>query len=190
MSKCDPERFRECQNNSLCHLCDGERLYKPPKQYKNSLNRKKKPKEGMAFEKRVVKAYNKSSGKRDSKFDTARRRPNSGAIWSLPGDIVTKDALFEAKERGTRTSSGEKTISIHKEWLEKIRDEANEASKRYWFLPFAFKDDKAIYVATDFEMQLLIIDTVHDLEKIVKEQAERIKDLENQLGLGGDKQDE
>ncbi|HLO11159.1 MAG TPA: hypothetical protein VK190_02760 [Pseudoneobacillus sp.] len=165
-----------------------EEHHKPPKKKdKSTLSRRKKPKEGMAFEKRIVKAYNKSSSKRDSGFDAARRRPNSGAIWSLPGDIVTEDALFEAKERGTRTSSGEKTISIHREWLEKIREETIEkTSKQYWFLPFSFKNDKGIYVATDFELQLQIINTLHDLEKIVKEQATYIEQLESQLNLGGD----
>lgn len=174
--KCDPERFKECQKNNLCHLCDGERLYTPPKKYKKPL--KKKKKEGMDFEKRVAKKYNKSVGQ-SAKSDTARRRPNSGAIWSLPGDIVTRDALFEAKERGTRTSTGEKTISIHKEWLEKIAEEARGAGKQYWFLPFGFKDDKSIYLTTDFTIQLQLIDLLHDQEKIIKDMQQRIDELES-----------
>jgi hypothetical protein len=181
--KCDQERFLKCRKNNLCHLCDGERLYTPPKEYVKPIRKKKK--EGMDFEKRVTKKYNKTVGQKVTGSDTARRRPNSGAIWSLPGDIVTRDALFEAKERGTRTSSGEKTISVHREWLEKVAEEAKSAAKQYWFLPFGFKNDKKIYVTTDFDMQLQIIDLLHDYENMVKEMQEYIKDLESQLNTKG-----
>ncbi len=178
--KCSQDKFLKCTKNSLCHLCDGERLYKPPKEFKSIKKGPKKIKEGMAFEKRVTKTYNKSVCKDNNHSDIARRRPNSGAFWSLPGDIVTRDALFEAKERGSRTSSGEKTISVHREWLEKIRDETfQRTSKRYWFLPFGFKNDEKIYVITDFEIQLQLINIIHDQEEIIKNLSESLSIQKN-----------
>ena len=80
--KCNIEMHARCNNSSLCHLCDGKRLYKNEaedaqrkleqrmerqKLEKNAIFRthKSEKKEGMAFEKMVQKkwndAYKKSS---------------------------------------------------------------------------------------------------------------------------------
>lgn len=170
--KCDEEKFLKCKKNSLCHLCDGERLYTPPKPFKPIKKGYKKPKEGMGFEKKANKRYNQRVGdNRDN--DSASRKPNSGALWHSPGDFASRDALFEAKERGTTTGRGEKTISISREWLEKIRLETIErTSKPYWFLPFGFKNDEKIYVATDFDIVLQLLDVIHDQEEIIKQLKE------------------
>lgn len=172
---CSPEKFKKCKKNHLCHLCDGERLYTPPKPFKPIRRGPRKPKEGMEFEKRVAKKYNKTI-KQNNWQSTARRRPNSGAFWSLPGDIVTKDALFEAKERGTKNSKGEKTITVHKEWMEKVKRETYEqTSKHYWFLPFGFKNDDEIYVITSFDIQLQLISLLHDQEEIIQELQQKLE---------------
>ncbi len=184
MSKCNKERHDLCLNNNKCYLCDGERLFKRPKwmdiKEKQEFNKKngirKKQKEGMSFEKRVQKTYNKSVGvKNQSNMSSsmARRRPNSGAIWSMPGDIVTLNELIECKERGSTTSKGEKTITIQKNQLEKIREESFIAKKNIWYYIFGFKNDKDIYLVKDFNDELLMIQQINLLK-------EKIIELENQ----------
>ena len=100
----------ECTNfDRLCYLCeDQQRLFrtKPvrtaPKKPKrlNSLGKVSSGavKMGTDFENAVVKQYNKSMNRPKRK---ARRVPASGALWSMPGDVITTEALVECKDRGT-----------------------------------------------------------------------------------------
>ena len=142
---------------------------------KPSYLKPKKGKEGMDFERKVAKAYNNKITKKNT---SAKRRPNSGAIWSMPGDIVTEEGfLFECKERGTLTGRGKKTISIHKEWLDKVQLEAISAKKRYWALPFGYKESDDIYIVKDYNTELEMIQTI----KLLKD---RIKELESEKGDG------
>lgn len=178
----DCEYHNKCQNSALCHLCNDFRLLKLPKA-KTGLKRTgpKKKKEGMDFEKKVSKRYNQRLGsqqKTNSRSgignSPSRRRPNSGAIWCMPGDITTEEALMECKERGTVTSKGEKQIAIQKDWLEKIAFESRKDGKPYWYLPFGYKEDEMIYLVKDFD---------HELEMIhqIKIMREKIVELEEQL---------
>ena len=177
--KCTYEMYSICENNSKCYLCDGERLYKRPKWMtlkEKELERKKshasrKKKEGMSFEKKVAKKYNKAVS---PKKDIARRRPNSGAIWSMPGDIVTERELIECKERGTTTSKGERTISIPESHLNKIKEEAYLAKRNVWYYIFGYKGSDNIYLVKDYEDELRMIQQIEILK-------DRIKELENQL---------
>jgi hypothetical protein len=140
------------------------------KKRQQSYLKPKKEKEGMGFEKRVTKRYNKAINKT---HDSARRRPNSGAIWSMPGDVVTEEGfLFECKERGTVTSRGEKTISIHKEWLDKV---STEAVGKYWALPFGFKGSDDVYIVKDYNTELDMIQTIEILKKRVIELTEHLE---------------
>lgn len=83
--KCSDEMHLVCVNNALCHLCDGESLFKDPvaerkqkmeareanrEAEKNAIvkSHKKEKKEGMAFEKRVASQWNdKFSGGKPKK---------------------------------------------------------------------------------------------------------------------------
>lgn len=169
--KCTDEMYNICENNSLCYLCDGERLYQRPKwmdrkdkeDEKKRLGIKKKKKEGMDFEKRVAKKHN------SAKQDVARRRPNSGAIWSMPGDITTEKELYECKERGSTTSKGEKTISIPKAHLDKVRDESFLAKKEVWYYVFSYKGSKEIYLVKDYEDELRMIQQIKELKDRIRE---------------------
>lgn len=175
--KCD--HFDICINNAKCYMCDGERLFDKPKWMKlkeREAEKKKegyvkKPKEGMKFEKRVQKTYNERLGKNTSgsKWNNARRRPNSGAIWCMPGDIVTEKELFECKERGSKTSRGEKTISIQKQQLDKIKQESYLAGKNVWYYVFGFKECDSIYLVKDFEDELAMIQQIEILKERIKE---------------------
>lgn len=83
--KCTDDMHSVCVNNALCHLCDGESLFKDPVAEKKEKmrvreenreaektavvkNYKKEKKEGMAFEKRVASQWNdKFSGSKPKK---------------------------------------------------------------------------------------------------------------------------
>lgn len=75
----------------------------------------------------------------------ARRARASGALWFEKGDIVDDILHPECKERkGNELKSGEKSISIKREWLEKAADECKFQDKTMC-LPFRFKGDSNIY---------------------------------------------
>lgn len=194
--KCDKEKHSICMNNSLCYLCDGERLFKRPKwmelkekQAKRKAEGiKKKPKEGMNFEKRVQKRIQKKLAKDNSQAHNASsnprniacRRPNSGAIWSMPGDIVTAKDLIECKERGTVTSKGEKTFTVHKSQLEKIKSEAYLAGRRSWYLVFGFKGCNDVFVIKDFEDELALVQQIEVLKDRIRELENKLNELEEE----------
>lgn len=165
--RCDPTLGRQCKNNALCHLCDGERLLKLPKP-KTPLKSKgpKKKKEGMDFEKKVARTWNRAATQ-----GPARRQPNSGAIRDLPGDIVTPHELMECKERGTTTSTGAKNFTIQLDWIVKAEGEMFRSGRRHWYIPFGFKGHDDIYVIKSFEHELELLQTIEALKQ-------RIKDLE------------
>ena len=71
-----------------------------------------------------------------------RQTPNSGATPFNPGDITTKKFLFECKTKISPSSS----ISIKKEWLQKINQEAIFVGKPYSGLIFSFGPDESNYV--------------------------------------------
>lgn len=140
-------RIKSCRNSIFCNLCVEYSKYLPAKSYpkKSRLGHKSKP--GLDFEEEVAKLYNK----------IASRRPGSGSFWHLPGDVITPEILMEVKERGTKTSRGEKTISIHKDWLSKIESEARALGRKLWCLPFRYKGDDRTYAVIDFEDFVVLI---------------------------------
>lgn len=122
---CTSEMHRVCVNNALCHLCDGERLFKDPvaeRKAKEEAKRQKKAdaktaplrtfqkekKEGMGFEKRVQKAWNQTVGRAGSnskppskprigqEFDDAK--PSSQPSRSV-GRGKTNPTLGEARRQ-------------------------------------------------------------------------------------------
>lgn len=105
----------------------------------------------------------------------AQRQVNSGAMWHSKGDIKLHHALMECKERGSTNSRGEKTISIPKAWLEKQELEAFQEQRPYWYLPFGYKNDEAIYLIKPYDHEL---ELVFELRQ-AREEIERLqKELE------------
>jgi len=130
----------------MCAVCNNYDKYKPPAAVQKKSKLSRKGKKGMDFEEKVVDVYNK-----------ARRQPASGAFWNKPGDIITPEMLMEVKERNIVNSKGEKSITIKKEWLEKIKREAYGLGRPFWCLPFRFGNDEDIYVVIDFQDLLALI---------------------------------
>ena len=118
-----------------------------------------------------LNAYNRSGASKGK--NEARRQANSGAMWHSKGDIRVEHALMECKERGTVNGRGEKTITIPKEWLRKQEQEAFEESKPFWYLPFGYKNDDAIYLIKDFNHE---VEMIHEIRQLTEE-VERLKKL-------------
>lgn len=159
---------QECANfGKSCNKCFNFNFYKAHKEKvglkPKSTNRKEK-KEGMDFENRGTRQYNASVKKAK---DVARRTLASGALHFDLGDMVTEEeltaSLAEFKERGSINARGEKTISIKKEWLDKLEEEAHKMGKSYYFLPFSYKGSNTDYVAMDYNILLSYIQTIQAL---------------------------
>jgi hypothetical protein len=166
------DRCSRCVNNGKdCYRCGDHNdftFYKEKSSKRSGFRKKKSKKEGMAFQRKVVSAYNKAIDQK-----VAYETPNSGAIWHMPGDVVTEEALMECKERGTISARGEKQITIKREWLEKAAEEAFYSNKPM-LLPFGFKGDDKIYMVGEFDFFLELVQTIDTLKK-------RIKELENDV---------
>ena len=109
-----------------------------------------------------------------------RRSIASGAMWWEKGDIVDTILHPECKERkGNELKSGEKSISIKREWLEKAAEECKFEDKTMC-LPFRFKGDENIYFIfkNDDIAQLITIMKAYMLDNELKDkEIERLKSL-------------
>lgn len=174
----------ECANvDKSCFKCFGYSLYKPHKVRQGlrpKSQTKKEVKEGMDFENRGTRKYNQTM---KIAKEAARRQLNSGAMAHALGDMITEEeltaSLSEFKERGTTSASGQKQITIKRDWLEKLEWEAKQMGKDHYFLPFTFKGSDKDYVAMDFEIFMSYIQMIHALN-------EQNRLLRMQLGEGDD----
>jgi hypothetical protein len=164
---------KECGNlNISCFKCFDYSLYKPLKTIK-ALSSKSKhvksKKQGMDFEKKGVHAYNQASQKGR---DVARQQLASGALSFALGDMITEEEMIasiaEFKERGQLSSTGQKQITLKKEWFDKLAEEARYMKKDHYFLPFSFKGEPSIYVALEYNILLSYIQHIHFLQEILQ----------------------
>lgn len=158
----------ECKNYpKSCFKCFNYGSYAPIKEKKGlqpKSNNKKEVKEGMDFENKGTKKYNHAV--RSAK-DAARRQLASGALHFALGDMITEEeltaALAEYKQRGSTDARGAKQITIKKEWLDKLEEEARQMNREYYFLPFNFKGSDDDYVAMKYDMLLSYVQTIQAL---------------------------
>ena len=110
----------------------------------------------------------------------ARRARASGALPFEKGDVIDDILHPECKERkGKELKSGEKSISIKKEWLEKAANECKFEDKTMC-LPFRFKGDSNIYCIFNMDDIISLVTTmkayINDNELKDKE-IERLKNI-------------
>lgn len=163
---------KECRNfERSCFKCFNYCFYEPLKERqplspKSEVNKQKK--KGISFEQRGTKKYNQTI--RIARR-AARRQLASGAFSFAPGDMITEEdltsAIAEFKER-FKDKGGKKYITIHKEWLDKLKKEAKEAGKDYYFLPFSFKGEETDYVILEYDVLLSYIQTIHYLRELLE----------------------
>lgn len=81
-----------------------------------------------------TKKYSNRQEKQIAKKINGKKQANSGATMFMKGDVATDYFLIEAK---TMTKE-QKSITIKKEWLEQIKQEAFVMRKQYSALSFNF----------------------------------------------------
>jgi hypothetical protein len=163
----------ECANyEKACFKCFNYNFYQNHKEVSGLRSRdlsRKEKKQGSTFENKGIIKYNKTIKK--SK-EIAQKQIASGALHFALGDMITEEeltsAIAEFKQRGELSSSGQKQITIKKDWLDKLKKEANIMKKDYYFLPFSFKESDDIYVVLDYDILLSYIQTIQILLSKIK----------------------
>ena len=89
--------------------------------------------------------YSKKQEKQVAKELGGKTTPNSGATPFIKGDITLDKYLIECK---TKTDDSE-SISIKKEWLDKLNQESLFMGKEYFALVFNFGPSSDNYVIID-----------------------------------------
>lgn len=168
MSDC--QYIDECANaGKSCFKCFDYSFFKPPKEKsrlkaKNTTRKLNTTKGGLQFEQDGANRYSKAV---KNGQDAARRQPGSGAMAHALGDVITSEeltsAIAEFKERGSVTKSGAKSISIKKEWLDKLEEEAIAMKRDYYFLPFRYTGSDKDYLVIEYEMLMGYLETIHAL---------------------------
>lgn len=187
MLDCEYEEI--CLNNDKCYMCVNQKLYKQAlkpwqkqKKTNNSLVHKVNKKEQNSknswenLEQEVADSLNNVPDIQD-----ARRSRRSGALWFEKGDIVDEILHPECKERtGRQLKSGDQSLSIQKQWLEKAAEECAGTSK-VMCLPFRFKGDDKIYTIFEHNDIAELITLMKAYIRDNELKTEKIKRLEEKL---------
>ena len=81
-----------------------------------------------------TRKYSKAQEKRVAKNLKGRRTANSGATKFSKGDVRTEHFCIECKTAMTE----KKSMSIKREWIETIKEEAFGMGKPHWAVAFNF----------------------------------------------------
>lgn len=103
--------------------------------------------------KNSTRYFSNNQEKKVAKAIGGRKTANSGATPFYKGDVTTDDFLIECKTKMSNSNS----ISIKKEWMDKLEEEAFAMGKNYFALCFDFgpRDNMRYYIVTEREFQLL-----------------------------------
>jgi hypothetical protein len=85
-----------------------------------------------------------------------KRVPLSGG-GSIKGDVIAPDVLVECKTGHTVDAAGEKQIVFKKDWLIKMKKEAEAEGRSIVFLEFRFKGDKTAWVVASAEDYIRLV---------------------------------
>ena len=150
-----------CLNSNKCFRCYSQSLLKlkheKRKSYASQSTKKDRAKKDSwkSLEQDVANKLNQIPT-----ITEARRSRCSGALFFEKGDIVDDILHPECKERtATELKSGEHSISIKREWLEKAKEECRTTDKTMC-LPFRFKEDENIYCIFDMNDIAALVTTM------------------------------
>ena len=96
--------------------------------------------------------YSDKQEKRTAKKLNAKVQTSSGSSSFLKGDVISQNCLVECKT----VTSIQKSVSIKKEWLEKIEEQCFAMGKRYPILAFDFGDGENYYILNESLMKKFI----------------------------------
>ena len=89
--------------------------------------------------------YSKKQERSVAKIVGGKTIKNSGATMWQKGDVQTKDWLIECKTN----IKPKKTITFHKEWLTKTRDETLMMNKEHYAVSLSFGSGEENYYVID-----------------------------------------
>lgn len=182
----------DCQNASTkCDLClsasfhyQAPKIRKPPQLAKRQQKADKRMGSGFEFK-------NHKQVKTMIEDTSTRLTPNSGA-GQIKGDQEISgiiNIMEELKTKVTQQVPGKESFTIKKEWLQKLKREANAANKEFFYLKFSFQEqDPDVYIITEQSIIMDMVKTMISDRKTVKpvllaqEIAERraaLKEAEN-----------
>lgn len=162
----------DCKNEGVkCYLCISRDFHYDPatvKKPKPMSKRRAKitSRQGSGFEyKNHVKNNDLLSG------TLSRQTPNSGAGFIKGDEEITGiiEIMEELKTRVKEQAPGKKNFTIRKEWLDKLRREAKQAGKEFYYLKFSFhEDDSDVYVIIEEDVIMGMVYTMAEDRKEVK----------------------
>jgi Holliday junction resolvase len=94
--------------------------------------------------------------------DEARRQMASGSMWFAKSDVVSKLFQIEAK---TRAKVGAKTLTVQRDWLTKIEDEALMNGKMP-ALAFSFGDNVDYFTIRDRDFYTMVEELIELRERV------------------------
>ena len=102
-----------------------------------------------------TRKYSKKQEDRIAKVVGGKVNANSGATSFFKGDVRTDHLLVECKT----STKVVKSVSIKKEWLEKLNEERFAMGKQHSVLAFDFGDGKDYFII-DKRLMSMLLDTL------------------------------
>ena len=167
--------YDDCKyEGERCYMCFTE----GQKYTSNQKNKPKKSKvtkrKGAKFEAVRNDHNNKVYG--SSNNAVSKLTANSGATPWQKGDIhinCNVNIMEELKEQNCVTSKGEKYFTVHEKWLSKLKKEAIEAGKDFWYLVFCFSEADA--EKTDSHYVIIESEVIENMVKTMDSDRELAK---------------
>ena len=141
-----------------CAICPDRAYFSPIKtRVKKTYTGKKSNRMGAKFEAKNHEANEKL-------LTSSNLTPNSGA-GKIKGDEQITGLVRIMEELKThikpKTARGDKTFTIHKEWLKKLDKEAPSENMEFWYLKFKFLEtDPDTYIAINEEILMSMVKTL------------------------------
>lgn len=109
-----------------------------------------------------TRKYSKAQESRVAKNLKGKRQSNSGATPFFKGDVVTGQFCIECKTAMTEKQS----MSIKRDWIDKIKEEAFAIGKPYWAVAFNFGGlgNQENYYVIDEKLFLRLINYLEETE--------------------------
>ena len=141
-----------------CELCFNQAYFSPEKiKVRKQYTGKKSNRQGAKFEAKNHEANQKL-------LTSSNLTPNSGAGY-IKGDEQITGLVRIMEELKThvkpRMARGDKTFTIHKEWLEKLNKEAPLENMEFWYLKFRFLEtDPETYITINEPVLMAMVKTM------------------------------
>lgn len=110
-------------------------------------------------EQKPTRYYSSKQEQSIAKQFNGNQTKNSGATMFIKGDVSLDNFLIEAKTKTTHS----KSITIHKEWIDKNKQEAIFMGKPYSAIAFNFGPDEENHYIIDSELFEILIKSTQEL---------------------------